>query len=329
MERTGSTVLRSDFEKKLAQLIADFEKNKAHFLSQSYSESQVRIDFIDKLFEALGWSVRLRVGADPLDRDVIVERGQTKGRPDYNFRVDRKTKFLVEAKAPHVQLDKGVAILQAKKYAWNNVDDIVYFSAITDFKEFRFYDASRKPDPKHPDSGLIFAYTFEQYCTPKAINNLWLLSKESVSSGSLDSLISPSARVARKKTPLDKQFLTDLTDWREQLAKSVYKTHPELFASDVNAVVQVLLDRLIFIRIAEDRGALPPDRLREIARLWKEEGKTRPISADLLPIFNELNKELNGEIFKPHPCELVKWESALIVEIIESGLEPYNFHDWC
>jgi adenine-specific DNA-methyltransferase len=314
-----------EFIDALSLLVADFEKNKVHFMSQSYSESQVRIDFIDKLCEALGWSVRLKPGADPEDRDVIVERGPTRGRPDYTFRINRNTLFFLEAKAPHVPLSRPDVILQAKKYAWNNVDEIVYFSALTDFQEFRFYDASRKPDPKHPDSGLIFAHTYDEYTKPEALADLWMLSRASVAQGSLDTLISPKARSARKKSPLDKQFLSDLSIWREKLAKSVHKIHPDLSASDVNNVVQALLDRLIFIRISEDRGILPPNRLRDIARQWREEGGQRPIAAELLPIFAELNTELNGEVFKPHPCELVKWDSSLIVEIIAEELEPYNF----
>ena len=110
---------------------------------------------------------------NPRERDVIVERGQTTGRPDYNFRVEGKTKIFVEAKAPHVSIARGDVILQAKKYAWNNIDEFVYFAAVTDFQEFHLYDASRKPDPKHPETGLIFAYTYDHYLTDKALSDLW------------------------------------------------------------------------------------------------------------------------------------------------------------
>jgi len=312
------------FRDKVQELVSEFESNKSHFLSAHYPESQVRIDFINKLFEVLGWSISLKPGENPYERDVIVERGQTKGRPDYNFRLNGETRFFVEAKAPHAGISKN-DVLQTKKYAWNNTDQIVYFAAVTDFQEFRFYDASRKPDPKHPEVGLIFSYTYDKYPSQKALADLWLLSRESIVSGTLDKLISPSVRAARTKTPLDQEFLNDLTYWRGRLAKSVYKAHPDFSPTDLNSVIQVFLDRLIFIRIAEDRGALPPNRLREIERVWRDEGKERPITAELLPLFREINIDLNGEIFKPHKCEEVKWESGLLAEIIEEGLEPYNF----
>jgi type I restriction-modification system DNA methylase subunit len=315
----------TSFRKQLATLVRQFQAGEDHFLSQDYPESQVRIDFIDKFFEALGWSIRLQPGHDPRDRDVIVERAETHGRPDYNFRIDRRTKFFVEAKAPCIPIARSDIVLQAKKYAWNNTDEFVYFAAVTDFQEFRLYDASRKPDPRHPEAGLVFAYAYEQYLSPKALADLWQLSRPAVAAGSLDALISPSARAARAKTPLDIQFLSDLSHWRELLAKSVFKAHPDLTAQDLNNAVQVFLDRLIFIRIAEDRGALPPNRLREIARSWKDQGKERPLTADLLPLFAEVNEDLNGEIFKPHSCERIKWDSAIVADIIENGLEPYNF----
>ena len=143
--------------------------------------------------------------------------------------------------------------------------------------------------------------------------------------GSLDKLISASARAARQRVPLDRQFLADLTKWREQLAKSVFKTSPHLTPADLNSVVQVLLDRLIFIRIGEDRGALPPNRLRDITSKWKTEGKQRPITADLILLFRDVNNDLNGEIFKEHPADKIKWDSALIAAIVDDGLEPYNF----
>ena len=313
------------FRVKVEELVHKFDANKEYFLSPQYSESQARIDFIDPLFEALGWRISLQHSENPRERDVIVERGQTTGRPDYNFRVEGKTKIFVEAKAPHVSIARGDVILQAKKYAWNNIDEFVYFAAVTDFQEFHLYDASRKPDPKHPETGLIFAYTYDHYLTDKALSDLWQLSRDSVIGGSLDKLISASARAARQRVPLDRQFLADLTKWREQLAKSVFKTSPHLTPADLNSVVQVLLDRLIFIRIGEDRGALPPNRLRDITSKWKTEGKQRPITADLILLFRDVNNDLNGEIFKEHPADKIKWDSALIAAIVDDGLEPYNF----
>ncbi len=104
---------------KLESLIKKFEGDKAYHLSKEYSEAQARIDFITPLFKALGWDVENEAGLAHDQREVIVERGETEGRPDYNFRLGGQTKFFVEAKAPSEPLDAARHILQAKGYACN------------------------------------------------------------------------------------------------------------------------------------------------------------------------------------------------------------------
>jgi len=142
------------FQEKLLSFVQKFEKDKHHYLSKNYLEAQVRQDFIDPLFEALGWDIENKKGLSPFDREVILEKGETSGRPDYNFRIDGTTKFFIEAKAPSVALDNVNHILQAKTYAWSTKE--VYFVILTDFEEFKLFDASLKPNPKYPNEGLIF-----------------------------------------------------------------------------------------------------------------------------------------------------------------------------
>ncbi len=132
------------FSQSLNKLIKKFETDKAHYLSKDYSEAQAKIDFITPFFKALGWDVENEAGLLHHQREVIVERGETEGRPDYNFRLAGQTKFFVEAKAPSVPLDSAKHILQAKGYAWNTKQ--VFFVILTDFEEFRFYDASIQPN---------------------------------------------------------------------------------------------------------------------------------------------------------------------------------------
>ncbi len=45
------------FKEKLHTLISKFEKDKRHYLSKGYLEAQLRIDFLNPLFEALAWDI--------------------------------------------------------------------------------------------------------------------------------------------------------------------------------------------------------------------------------------------------------------------------------
>ena len=172
---------KEPFKEKLLSLISKFEKDKHHYLSKNYLEAQVRQDFINPMFEALGWDIENKKSLSPFDREVILEKGETTGRPDYNFRIDGATKFFIEAKAPSVALDNVNHILQAKSYAWSTKE--VYFVILTDFEEFKLFDASLKPNPKFPNEGLIFDFKYADYL--KSIDKLWLLSKDEVEKGSL------------------------------------------------------------------------------------------------------------------------------------------------
>ena len=111
---------------------------------------------VSPLFKALGWDVENEAGLPHHEREVIVEHGEseTTGRPTYSFRVGGQTKFFVEAKAPS-EPSNPQHILQAKGYAWNTKS--VFFVILTDFEEFRFYDASIQPDERKPDEGLLLS----------------------------------------------------------------------------------------------------------------------------------------------------------------------------
>ncbi len=152
----------NSFREKLGALISKFDKDKNHYLSKGYPEAQVRIDFLNPFFKSLGWDIENKAQKPPHERDVIVELSpETTGRPDYNFRINGATKFFVEAKAPSVALDNTDHILQAKSYAWSTKE--VYFVILTDFEEFRLYDASLKPNPKFLHEGLIFDFKYTEY----------------------------------------------------------------------------------------------------------------------------------------------------------------------
>ena len=307
------------FREKLRSLVSKFEQDKNHYLQKDYPEAQVRIDFLNPFFDALGWDIENKTHKPPHDRDVIVELSpETSLRPDYNFRINGNTKFFVEAKAPWVPLDDVNHIMQAKTYAWSTKE--VSFVILTDFEEFKLFDASLKPNPKYPQEGLLFDFKYTDYLAN--IEKLWELSKERVTAGSLEALLPRDPKSKRLRIPPDKSFLEDLTAWRTELAKDINKRNPDLDVHVLNDVVQKLLDRIIFIRIAEDRKIRPERELWEIVAQWREEGKRKSMMPALVDLFREVNDDLNGDIFKPHACESVDVDSDLLSDIIDNLYFP-------
>ncbi len=327
---------KEEIYSKLKSLVQKFKANKYHYLSKNYLEEEVKIDFINPLFETLGWDIRNTKALSPYEREVVVEKGETIGRPDYNFRIDGQTRFFIEAKAPHEPLHKVNHVLQAKSYAWNTKN--VFIVLLTDFEEFRLFDATIKPDAKNPDQGLIFELSYNQYLDN--IDKLMLLSKEEVEKGSLDKLILKDLKSKKLRIPVDKAFLEDLSQWREELAKDIYKRNikeledrtdekrVKIQVKILNEAVQKILNRLIFIRIAEDRKIIEPKSLLDEVEWWKAGGKRRDLHRRLTDRFMGWNQDFNGEILKIGPCDVLAIDSHLLAKTIE-GLYfptcPYRF----
>ena len=315
----------SENAKKAIHELADrFASNISEFESSGYLESQLRTDFVDELFKALGWDLVNKSKLSRLQREVLVEKGDTKGRPDYSFRINGEDRFFVEAKAPSKGTDKPEDIFQARRYGWNtrNVTIVV----LTDFKSFKVFDTSIKPDLKQPKLGLVFEIGFAKYGTTD-FEKLWLFSKEKVAGGSLDQLSSKDPTAKRVRIPVDTAFLEQMTHWREELAKDVYKHNSEITVRELNDVVQRLLDRLIFIRLLEDRKIIESKTLKEIIDNWKE-GRHRDIQTQLNSLFKRLNHDFNGEIFKEHPCEKISYDSRIVAEIVDELYYPKSPYDF-
>ncbi len=58
--------------KLVTQLVSDFKAQERAYRSPDYRESQVRQDFIDKFFVALGWDVTHDTQKNPYEQEVKV-----------------------------------------------------------------------------------------------------------------------------------------------------------------------------------------------------------------------------------------------------------------
>ncbi len=308
---------KESFARSVEQLVRKYEADRDTYLSSQYNEAQTRTQFITPLLEALGWDVRNEAGVPYNLCEVLEEKGETHGRPDYTFRINGQTKFFLEAKSPSDELSNA-SIIQTKRYAWNSRD--IFFAGVCDFEQFRFFDASLRPDDKRPLDGEAFHLIYKEYASN--IDQLWELSRDRVAAGSLDQFLRKDRKSLLQKVPVDKDFLDNLTIWRHDLANAIHAQNPEYNAHELNDIVQRLLDRIIFIRIAEDRKVIDQRQLWDIAVIWEESGGRRNITEQLVQVFQDFNARFNGEIFKPHPCEEIKIDSHALVKVIKQLYPP-------
>ena len=223
----------------------------------------------------------------------------------------KKPCFYIEAKHPRFKLHREVGYMwQAYSYAYSTQSSSerkkVDFSLLTDFEEFRFFDCTFKADLKSVKNFVSVDWLYHDYI--KNFNEFWdLFEKNQVRKGSLQSLYLNEKKIRAYRVPPDKAFLDDLDNekngWRVRLAKDIKKYNPHLTAEYITAAVQLILDRLIFLKVLSDRE-IENDRLREMiqtldkASLSAEEGY---IAETLKEIFSNLNDTYNGSIFALRP----------------------------
>lgn len=236
-------------------LIDYFRENVGSFKSAGYNETQLRHQFIDPLFEALGWDVNNRqkyaeAYKDVVHEDAIKIGGATKA-PDYGFRIGGTRKFFLEAKKPLINIrDDASAAYQLRRYAWSAK---LPLSILTDFEEFAVYDCRQKPEKTDKASAARTAYlTFESYA------QRWdeiaaIFSREAILKGSFDKYAEDNKR-KRGTAEVDNAFLKDIESWRERLAHNIALRNTGLSVRELNTAVQRTIDRIVFLRIAEDRG---------------------------------------------------------------------------
>ncbi len=70
--------------KKIIDLVEHFERNTADFRSNRYNKTELRREFLDPFFEALGWDVNNRLRYSETYKDVVHEpsRETDQGTPD-------------------------------------------------------------------------------------------------------------------------------------------------------------------------------------------------------------------------------------------------------
>ncbi|MCE9544221.1 MAG: N-6 DNA methylase [Planctomycetia bacterium] len=249
---------------EIAKLVKYFTTNRAEFVAPRVKEDHIRQCLIDPLFEALGWDVSNRDRVAPQYREVVpepsLEDEDDKRSPDYAFRVGSQVKFYGEAKKLNLRIgrDPGPA-KQIRRYGW--ASNLV-LGILTDFEELAVYDCTKAPRPNDKANyRRIMLLKYTEYVD--RWQELWdIFSREAVWSGAYDEY----AASKRKKgsDQFDADFLRQLDKWRDKLARNIALRNAAITSEQLNAAVQLTIDRIVFLRMAEDRGLEPYQQLLKL-----------------------------------------------------------------
>ncbi len=276
---------------EIVELVERFSSRINEYRSSQYNETELRGEFVNPFFAALGWDVHNQQCLSSDSKEVKLEESirveENIKNPDYSFRLGKSRRFFVETKKPSINIEGGVyPAFQLRRYAWSAS---LSLSILTDFEEFAVYDCRAEPSKTDkPGKGRLLYLQYDQY-VERWDEIAALFSKEAVLRGSLDRFIEsiPEKRGIKR---VDTALLEEISLWREALARNLALRNPALSQRDLNFSVQRTIDRLLFLRICEDRAIEEYGRLKA---LLKEVG----VYAHLLKLFAEADLRYNSGIF--------------------------------
>jgi type I restriction-modification system DNA methylase subunit len=194
----------------------------------------------------------------------------------------------LETKKPSVDIKDNIhPAFQLRRYAWTAKN--LPLSILTDFEEFSVYDCRIKPDKTDKASTARVLYlTYKDYLT-RWDEIAGILSKNAVLKGSFDKYAADKKN-KRGTTEVDAAFLEEIAGWREILARIIALRNPDLSTKDLNYAVQAIVNRIVFLRICEDRGIERYMRLQDLLNGER-------VYPRLCEIFRRADERYNSGIF--------------------------------
>lgn len=319
----------------IQKLVETFEQNLDSYHSTKKNETELRREFLDKFFTALGWDVANEKGYDEAGKEVIHEfsvevAGQGK-KADYAFRVGRGDKFdfLVEAKKPSVKVESSQeAAFQLRRYGWSAKLPI---NILTDFEHFAVYDCRSKPSIDDKASvGRIMLIHYKEY-VQRWNEIVEIFSPEAVRKGSF-AKYAEGTKGKKGTADVDDAFLEEIERWRDLLARNIALRNKNIDIAGLNYAVQMTIDRIVFLRICEEREIEPENQLLDIAN---KNGAYK----ELCELFKRADLKYNSGLFhfksekgqNSHPDDLtlaLELDDKVLKDIISNlyyPKSPYAF----
>ena len=308
----------------IRQLIENYQADRKSYLMSKYNETQLRSDFLDPFFELLGWDIKNNAGKPTNEREVILEEAlkasamEHSKKPDYTFRLFSERKFFLEAKKPCVTIESNNdTAKQVRRYGFTAKLKI---SVLSNFEYLIIYDTSVKVEKDDTfQKAIVKKYHYTEYET-KFEEIKGLLGRESVYSGAFDIEWKDFENVINHYS-VDNLFLGQINEWRIALGTDLYKYEPDVDEQQLNDVVQSYLNRILFLRVCEDRNLEDYQTLLKFANATDFKA--------LIKKFKEADRRYNSGLFdqllKDKIVENVSSVFWHIIKQLYYPESPYSF----
>lgn len=250
----------SQRKQQLAQLVHRYQGFKENGRLDLSSEETIRT-WINELLSIFDWNVMdtsqilQEKVLSTQERERLGEISSTSTRPDYTFKIGNQKLTFLDAKATSVNIaTSNSSAFQIKSYGWSILAPCTF---LTNFEEFAIYDCTYIP---HQGQQANLGRTYlriDEYVENFEVLEAHLL-RSNILNGTLDRLYSDTLKnvsSVQKLSP-DLVFAKQLSAFRLSLAKNIVAKNNELINNNAELLAyltQVIINRIIFIRICEAR----------------------------------------------------------------------------
>ncbi len=305
-------------------LIEKYESGQKHYLSAKYNETQLRTDFLDPMFELLGWDIKNEQGKKTNEREVLVEeslksgKGESAKKPDYTFRLFSERRFFLEAKKPSVDISNTPSpAKQVRRYGFTAKLKI---SVLSNFEHLAIYDCSSQvKENDEPTNSRIKIYHYKEYIE-KFDEIHRLIGQQSVYSGDFDTHWGDIEEKIQKFS-VDDLFLAQINKWRINLACNFLAIKPDIEEIELNDLTQSYINSIVFLRVCEDRNLEEYETLLQLSNAKDFDS--------LINKFSEADKKYNSGLFDlPHITDFFSNKNSYIWEIFKSLYFPESTYSF-
>ncbi|MFW6273049.1 MAG: Eco57I restriction-modification methylase domain-containing protein, partial [bacterium] len=250
----------ADRKEILRDLIDKYQSFKEQGRLDLSSEETMRT-WINEFLAIFNWDVRdtsqilQEKVLSKAEKEKLGEIRSTSTRPDYTFKRGKEKLTFLDAKGTHIVLkSNSEAAFQIKSYGWSILAPCAF---ISNFEEFVIYDCTYIPTQEQPvNFGRIYL-KIDDYLENFEILEDHLL-KSNILNGKLSQIYADTLEGEREiqKVSPDLLFAQQLSEFRLALANQILKSNKHVINdnSEILAyITQVVINRIIFIRICEAR----------------------------------------------------------------------------
>lgn len=255
-------------KEKLTELIQRYNATTRLVDHADVSEETIRA-WLNEFLEIFGWNVQntAQVLQEHVLRGTQYQRlreiKSPHRRPDYTLLNGTNIKTFLDAKSLDVDIfTDAEAAYQIRSYGWSAQSPCAF---VSNFEQLVIYDTRFVPNPEQTADASVIQIKIDEYLDKFdiIIDHLW---HDNICANRLEELYATTA--VEGKNRVDAQFMNILATFRKELASNLYANNATIISTDdlLNYYTQVVLDRIVFIRVCESKGIEEQEKLRHFSK---------------------------------------------------------------